>query len=71
LRRRGSDSGNASLKADASPGDAGPPSPSEALLDAAIEHTFPASDPVSVATAYQARERRRSGDGRATGSRRR
>jgi hypothetical protein len=37
-------------------------SPSEDILDAAIEYTFPASDPISVATAYRARERGESGD---------
>ena len=32
------------------------PSP-EAILDAAVEYTFPASDPISVDYAYAARER--------------
>jgi hypothetical protein len=33
------------------------PSASEDLLDIAIEFTFPASDPISVVTAYRSRER--------------
>jgi hypothetical protein len=44
------------------PHDVAGTSPSEDILDAAIEYTFPASDPISVATAYRARERGRSGD---------
>jgi hypothetical protein len=31
---------------------------SEELLDAAVEHTFPASDPIAVASAYEAARRR-------------
>jgi hypothetical protein len=31
--------------------------PSEAILDAAVEYTFPASDPISIDYAYAARER--------------
>ena len=30
---------------------------SEAILDAAVEYTFPASDPISIDYAYAARER--------------
>ncbi len=30
---------------------------SEAILDAAVEYTFPASDPISIDYAYRARER--------------
>jgi len=34
------------------------PVASEALLDAAIEYTFPASDPIAVDTAFEAAWRR-------------
>jgi hypothetical protein len=34
------------------------PSDSESLLDAAVEYTFPASDPIAVETAFKAARRR-------------
>jgi hypothetical protein len=40
------------------PNDADERPSSEELLDAAVEHTFPASDPIAVASAYAAARRR-------------
>jgi hypothetical protein len=51
-----------SKKEKSAPGSAAPVSPSEDILDAAIEYTFPASDPISVMTAFRARERGQSDD---------
>jgi len=40
------------------PNDADGRPSSEELLDAAVENTFPASDPIAVASAYEAARRR-------------
>ena len=41
---------------------------SEAILDAAVEYTFPASDPISIDYAYAARERERHAAEREAGA---
>jgi hypothetical protein len=52
-----------SLPRPSSSGAGDSPSASEDLLDIAIEFTFPASDPISVVTAYRSREREELADG--------
>jgi hypothetical protein len=40
----------------------GPRPASEAILDAAIEYTFPASDPIAIQTAFERARRREAAD---------